>query len=425
VRHVLGVELLGDGVAALFQAGPILRGSGGQEAREIGELDDGEQSAWTEQVADLAQCAFGVGQVMHRGGRPDEVGRAEVGPFRGVEIGLHDAYPVDQVCGVCLGSKPFEVLDGGVDAGDVSLRKLAEEGERARAGPRSEIHDLHRRGLDRQPGREGGDVLAQNLRVEVEHPGQVVVLRVIGVWVLVARFCGRGAVVLMTGVHEIDPRNRSPYWQVDLQKLQDTVKAMITDTAGVDLSQVVRQRIRGLRQARGWNLDALAARCNMSPSTLSRIETGQRSIGLEQLVPLARALGTTIDHLVESEQDEDVLIHPVSHQEPGLTTWLLSRESPQPGGSMVAKMRITRRRRHGPGYLAVHPGKEWFTVLSGTALLHLGDRKITVETGQAAEFSTMTPHSIGTVGEPVEILTIFDADGERAHHQSVNADLSH
>jgi hypothetical protein len=34
----------------------------------------------------------------------------------------------------------------------------------------------------------------------------------------------------------------------------------------------------------------------------------------------------------------------------------------------------------------------------------------------------MTPHSIGTVAGPVEILTIFDADGERAHHRSVNAD---
>ena len=197
---------------------------------------------------------------------------------------------------------------------------------------------------------------------------------------------------------------------------------MATDGSDVDLSLVVRQRLRGLRQARGWSLDALAARCRLSPSTLSRIETGQRSIGLEQLVPLARALGTTIDHLVESAPDGDVVIHPVPHREPGLTTWLLSRESPQPGGSMVAKMRITSRRRHGPGHLAVHPGKEWFTVLSGSALLHLGDRAVTVEAGQAAEFATMTPHSIGTLGGPVEILTIFDADGERAHHRSGNAD---
>lgn len=195
---------------------------------------------------------------------------------------------------------------------------------------------------------------------------------------------------------------------------------MPPEPTDADLSEVVRQRLRGLRQARGWSLDALASRCHLSPSTLSRIETGQRSIGLQQLVPLARALGTTIDHLVESDQDDDVVIHPVPHREPGLTSWLLSRESPQPGGSMVAKMRITPRRRHGPGYLAVHPGKEWFTVLSGTALLHLGERSITVETGQAAEFSTMTPHSIGAVEGPVEILTIFDADGERAHHRSAD-----
>ena len=183
---------------------------------------------------------------------------------------------------------------------------------------------------------------------------------------------------------------------------------------------MVRQRIRGLRQARGWSLDALAARCQLSPSTLSRIETGQRSIGLEQLVLLARALGTTIDHLVASDQDDDVVIHPVPHKEPGLTTWALSRESPQPGGSLVAKMRITRQRRHGPGHLVVHPGREWFLVLSGTAVLHLGQRRITVEEGQAAEFDTMTPHSIGTEHAPLEILTMFDASGEQAHRRSAS-----
>lgn len=35
--------------------------------------------------------------------------------------------------------------------------------------------------------------------------------------------------------------------------------------------------------------------------------------------------------------------------------------------------------------------------------------------GQAAEFSTMVPHSFGAHDGPVEILTIFDQEGERAH----------
>jgi mannose-6-phosphate isomerase-like protein (cupin superfamily) len=94
---------------------------------------------------------------------------------------------------------------------------------------------------------------------------------------------------------------------------------------------------------------------------------------------------------------------------------VLSRDAAQHGGRLVAKMRITSERRTGPGHLAVHPGREWFTVLSGTALLHLGGRQIAVGAGEAAEFSTMVPHSIGALGGSVEILTMFDQDGERAH----------
>jgi mannose-6-phosphate isomerase-like protein (cupin superfamily) len=97
---------------------------------------------------------------------------------------------------------------------------------------------------------------------------------------------------------------------------------------------------------------------------------------------------------------------------------VLSRGAAQHGGSLVAKMRITPERRTGPGHLAVHPGREWFTVLSGTALLHLGERQMAVGAGEAAEFSTMIPHSIGALGGPVEILTMFDQGGERAHAES-------
>jgi quercetin dioxygenase-like cupin family protein len=54
-------------------------------------------------------------------------------------------------------------------------------------------------------------------------------------------------------------------------------------------------------------------------------------------------------------------------------------------------------------------------VLSGTARLHLGERTIMVQAGDSAEFSTMVLHSIGAQDGPVEILTILDHDGERAH----------
>jgi transcriptional regulator with XRE-family HTH domain len=182
-----------------------------------------------------------------------------------------------------------------------------------------------------------------------------------------------------------------------------------------DLDALVRKRIRGLRLARDWSLDDLAARCYLSPSTLSRIETGHRRIALDQLAPIARALGTTLDQLVESADDDDVVIRPRRDVVRGVTTWMLSRE-PGPNGMSVAKMRVTRPDpRRGADELKVHPGKDWFTVLSGTIVLLLGERTILVEAGQAAEFSTMIPHAFGAQGGPAEVLCIFDHDGQRTH----------
>ncbi|MEV6795023.1 XRE family transcriptional regulator [Streptomyces sp. NPDC051320] len=182
-----------------------------------------------------------------------------------------------------------------------------------------------------------------------------------------------------------------------------------------DLDSTVRLRIRGLRQARGWSLDNLAERAFLSPSTLSRIETGHRRISLDQLTSLARALGTSLDQLVASVDDDDIVIRPQRDEQRGVTTWLLSR-GPGPSGATVAKMRITQEaRRDGTDELGVHPGKDWFTVLSGTVTLLLGERTIHVETGQAAQFSTMIPHAIKAHGGPAEILVILDHDGERSH----------
>ncbi|GAB2822251.1 helix-turn-helix transcriptional regulator [Actinoallomurus bryophytorum] len=182
-----------------------------------------------------------------------------------------------------------------------------------------------------------------------------------------------------------------------------------------DLDALVRSRIRGLRLARDWSLDDLAARCYLSPSTLSRIETGHRRIALDQLAPIARALGTTLDQLVESADDGDVVIRPRRDVVRGVTTWMLSRE-PGPNGMSVAKMRVTRAEpRRGADELKVHPGKDWFTVLSGTIVLLLGERTILVEAGQAAEFSTMIPHAFGAKDGPAEILCILDHDGQRTH----------
>lgn len=181
--------------------------------------------------------------------------------------------------------------------------------------------------------------------------------------------------------------------------------------APTDIDALVRTRLRSLRQAQGWSLDALAARSNLSPSTISRIETGNRAISLDVLLPLARALQVDLESLLEGDsEDPDVVIRPVPSSRPGATMWPLSRHD---GGTIAMKMRLEARKR--PSQPRVHPGHDWFYVLSGRIRLTLGARTILVQAGEAAEFSTMTPHAIDAVDGPAELLMVFDRDGRHAH----------
>lgn len=177
---------------------------------------------------------------------------------------------------------------------------------------------------------------------------------------------------------------------------------------------IVDSGIRAFRHSRGWSLDTLAERSFLSPSNLSRIETGARRIALDQLIPIARALDASVDQLIEPTDDTDVVIRPRQVHERGMTVWTLANNR-APNGLGVAKMRITTPAP--PAEEAgVHPGRDWFTVLTGTAELRLGERLIIVEAGDAAEFSTMIPHAIGAHGGiPVEVLTILTNDGQHAH----------
>lgn len=185
-----------------------------------------------------------------------------------------------------------------------------------------------------------------------------------------------------------------------------------TDSSGPGLEDIARHRLRSLRLARGWTLDELAARSSLSASTISRIETGHRRLALDNLVHLARALGSTVDELLAAG-DDDVVIRPTRTALPhGGVYWPLVRAG-DTSGRVVAKVRYpASRRRPEP---QVHPGRDWCYVLSGTARLLLGEREYLLEAGQAAEFSTMTPHWIAGYGGPVELLMIFDHHGEHAH----------
>ncbi len=173
----------------------------------------------------------------------------------------------------------------------------------------------------------------------------------------------------------------------------------------------VGPRLRALRRQRETTLAALAETTGISVSTLSRLESGQRRPTLELLLPLARAYGVQIDDLVGVPATGDPRVHMRPVRRHDMTMIPLTR---RPGGVQAYKL-IIGVRRAAPAPQA-HEGYEWLYVLDGRLRLVLGDQDLVLRPGEAAEFDTRVPHWFGSAGDgPVEVLSLFGRQGERAH----------
>ncbi|MEO3804617.1 XRE family transcriptional regulator [Nonomuraea sp. B1E8] len=180
-----------------------------------------------------------------------------------------------------------------------------------------------------------------------------------------------------------------------------------------DVLAGVGPRLRALRRERGTTLAALAGETGLTASTLSRLENGRLRPTLEQLLPLARAHGVPLDDLVAAPPTGDPRIHLRPVRRSGLVLVPLTR---RPGGIQAYKVIYPPAGPTPTTKLQTHEGYEWFYVLDGQVRFVLGEQEFLLGVGEAAEFDTRIPHSIGSAGSrPAELLTLFGAQGERAH----------
>ncbi|AQZ62693.1 Cys-tRNA(Pro) deacylase YbaK [[Actinomadura] parvosata subsp. kistnae] len=176
----------------------------------------------------------------------------------------------------------------------------------------------------------------------------------------------------------------------------------------------VGPRLKRLRSQRGVTLAGLAAQTGISASTLSRLEAGLRRPTLEQLLPLARAYGVTLDDLVDAPPTGDPRVHlrPIAGHD-GSVVLPLTRRA---GGIQAYKFVLPAGSGDREPDLRTHEGHDWVYVLNGTLRLVLGEHDLILKPGEVAEFDTRTPHWFGaTSAGPVEFLSLIGRQGERAH----------
>ena len=176
----------------------------------------------------------------------------------------------------------------------------------------------------------------------------------------------------------------------------------------------VRRRLRELRTERGLTLQQVAERATIDLSTLSRLEAGKRRLALDHIPALADALGVSADSLLGSRPAQDPRVRGRPRRYEGMTMWPLTRRGAA-SGLHAYKVQVSEKRRTPPDPLPVHEGQDWLYVLGGRLRLLLGEEDLTIEPGEAVEFTTWTPHWFGAIDAPVELILIVGPQGERLH----------
>jgi transcriptional regulator with XRE-family HTH domain len=180
----------------------------------------------------------------------------------------------------------------------------------------------------------------------------------------------------------------------------------------------VRHRLRQLRVERELTLADVARSAGLDVSTLSRLESGKRRLALDHIPALAAALGVSSDELLGTPPVEDPRIRSRPRRFQGLTlTPLMRREAS--GGLRAFRITVSAARRTPPDPLPVHAGHDWLYVLEGRLRLLLGSAEHIIGPGEAAEFTTWTPHWFGAIDGPVEMILIVGPEGQHTHLRNV------
>jgi transcriptional regulator with XRE-family HTH domain len=188
-------------------------------------------------------------------------------------------------------------------------------------------------------------------------------------------------------------------------------------------------RLRAIRIARGIGLRELARRLDLSPSSISQIETGKIRPSVRTLYALASEFGVTVDEVLFDEPPMQGSSAPASiTPEPGLA---VQRAADRPSIQLNSGVRWERLMFWGdedvefleaiyePGGasspddgLVRHNGHEFGHVLSGTLRVIVGFDEYVLGPGDSITFPSSTPHRLVNDG-PETVRAIWVVRGRR------------
>jgi transcriptional regulator with XRE-family HTH domain len=169
-------------------------------------------------------------------------------------------------------------------------------------------------------------------------------------------------------------------------------------------------RLAAMRAQRGWTLEELADRTELSKPFLSRLEAGDRQPSIAAVLTLAKAYEVPVGALFEQTPAAAVACvvirgsEAVRRRSNGLTYAVLSSNL-RFSNLQPIRLTVSPDRQGDEQYQ--HDGEEWVYVLSGRLRVMLAGQPYDLEAGDAAHFDSRQPHRLSALdGKEAEAIVV-------------------
>ncbi len=170
----------------------------------------------------------------------------------------------------------------------------------------------------------------------------------------------------------------------------------------------IGSKIRELRIAKGLTQEELADRAELSKGFISQVERDLTSPSIATLVDILQCLGTDLKEFFCDVSDDQVVFHDADYFEkidPELKNkieWII----PNAQKNAMEPIRLTLEPGGSTYPDLPHEGEEFGYVLSGSIVLHLGQKTYKAKRGEAFYFTPNTQHYI-TAGSKTGAVLIW------------------
>ncbi len=182
-----------------------------------------------------------------------------------------------------------------------------------------------------------------------------------------------------------------------------------------EVTEDIGQRLRTLREKKELDLDELANLTGFDVEFLSKIENNEVQPQLGTVIKLSKALDGAFSRLISgvgsrlysvTRKADQKIISRSTAQKGKKQAYTYKSLAPEVKGRHMEALIVHLEENPGAD-LAVHDGEEFIYVLSGNAVITIGEETFVLEPGDSVYYLSTTPHLIAAQKDQATILAVI------------------